>query len=80
LPSNGQAVERGHPSPHQSGFPFALIITPEGLPTPGLISYGFFFGQAIRLDRRDEPAQQNMRRLFEVDHFGSSNEPVNLGD
>jgi lipoprotein NlpI len=27
-----------------------------------------------------EPAQQNMRRLFEVDHFGSSEEPVNLGD
>jgi hypothetical protein len=25
-PSNGQAVERGHSSPHQSGFPFALII------------------------------------------------------
>jgi hypothetical protein len=23
-----------------------LIITPEGLPTPGLISYGFFFGWA----------------------------------
>ena len=38
------------------------------------------YGQAIRLDRRYEPAQQNMRRQFEVDHFGSSNEPVNLGD
>ena len=37
------------------------------------------YGQAIRLDRNYEPAQQNMRRLFEVDHFGSSNEPVNLG-
>jgi FixJ family two-component response regulator len=39
-----------------------------------------YYGQAIRLDSRYEPAQQNMRRLFEVDHFGSSKEPVNLGD
>ena len=38
-----------------------------------------YYGQAIRLDSNYEPAQQNMRRLFEVDHFGSSNEPVNLG-
>jgi FixJ family two-component response regulator len=39
-----------------------------------------YYGQAIRLDKSYEPAQQNMRRLFEVDHFGSSKEPVNLGD
>jgi len=39
-----------------------------------------YYGQAIKLDRNYEPAQQNMRRLFEVDHFGSSKEPVNLGD
>jgi FixJ family two-component response regulator len=39
-----------------------------------------YYGQAIRLDNRYEPAQQNMRRLFELDHFGSSNEHVNLGD
>ena len=39
-----------------------------------------WYGQAIRLDKNYEPAQQNMRRLFEVDHFGSSKEPVNLGD
>jgi DNA-binding response OmpR family regulator len=39
-----------------------------------------YYGQAIRLDKNYEPAQQNMRRLFEVDHFGSSKEPVNLGD
>ena len=39
-----------------------------------------FYGQAIKLDKRYEPTQQNMRRLFEVDNFGSSNEPVNLGD
>jgi FixJ family two-component response regulator len=39
-----------------------------------------YYGQAIGLDKRYEPAQQNMRRLFEVDQFGSSNELVNLGD
>ena len=39
-----------------------------------------YYGQAIRLDKNYEPAQQNMRRLFEVDSFGSSKEPVNLGD
>jgi DNA-binding NtrC family response regulator len=39
-----------------------------------------YYGHAIRLDKNYEPAQQNMRRLFEVDHFGSSKEPVNLGD
>jgi DNA-binding response OmpR family regulator len=39
-----------------------------------------YYGQAINLDKNYEPAQQNMRRLFEVDHFGSSKEPVNLGD
>jgi hypothetical protein len=38
------------------------------------------YGQAIKLDKSYAPAQQNMRRLFEVDHFGSSKEPVNLGD
>ena len=38
------------------------------------------YGRAIRLDKNYEPAQQNMRRLFEVDHFGSSNEPANLGN
>lgn len=39
-----------------------------------------YYGRAIKLDKNYEPAQQNMRRLFEVDHFGSSQEPVNLGD
>jgi lipoprotein NlpI len=38
-----------------------------------------YYGQAIRLDKQYEPAQQNMRRLFEVEHFGSSKEPVDLG-
>jgi DNA-binding response OmpR family regulator len=39
-----------------------------------------YYGQAIKLDKKYEPAQQNMRRLFEVDNFGSSKEPVNLGE
>jgi DNA-binding response OmpR family regulator len=39
-----------------------------------------YYGQAIKLNKNYEPAQQNMRRLFEVDHFGSSNEPVHLGE
>jgi DNA-binding NtrC family response regulator len=39
-----------------------------------------YYGRAIRLDRTYEPAQQNMRRLFELDHFGSSDERINLGD
>lgn len=39
-----------------------------------------YYGQAITLDNNYEPAQQNMRRLFEVDNLGSSKEPVNLGD
>jgi FixJ family two-component response regulator len=39
-----------------------------------------YYGRAIKLDKDYEPAQQNMRRLFEVNHFGSSKEPVNLGD
>ena len=37
------------------------------------------YGQSIKLDKRYEPAQQNMRRLFELQHFGSSSEPFNLG-
>src|ERR1700756_13216 len=36
-----------------------------------------YYGRAIKLDKNYEPAQQNMRRLFEMDHFGSSKEPVN---
>jgi len=38
-----------------------------------------YYSQAIRFDKNYEPAQQNMRRLFEVLNFGSSNEPINLG-
>jgi DNA-binding NtrC family response regulator len=39
-----------------------------------------YYGQAIKLNKRYEPAQQNMRRIFEVFNFGSSKEPVALGD
>jgi FixJ family two-component response regulator len=38
-----------------------------------------YYGQAIKLDKNYEPAQQNMRRLFELQNFGSSSEPFNLG-
>ena len=38
-----------------------------------------YYGQAIKIDKNYEPAQQNMRRLFELQHFGSTSEPLNLG-
>jgi DNA-binding NtrC family response regulator len=38
------------------------------------------YGRAIAIDSHYEPAQQNMRRLFELFHFGSSKEPINLGE
>jgi CheY-like chemotaxis protein len=38
------------------------------------------YGQAIRINKRYEPAQQNMRRIFELFHFGSSAEPFHLGE
>lgn len=38
-----------------------------------------YYGQAIKLDKNYEPAQQNMRRLFELQHFGPSSVPFNLG-
>ena len=37
-----------------------------------------YYGQAIKIDKRFEPAQQNMRRIFELFNFGSSDEPVNM--
>ena len=39
-----------------------------------------YYGQAIKLDKNYEPAQQNMRRLFELQHFGASSEPFNIGE
>jgi len=38
------------------------------------------YGKAIKYGPYFEPAQQNMRRIFELFHFGSSEEPVNCGD
>jgi FixJ family two-component response regulator len=37
-----------------------------------------YYGQAIKLDKDFEPAQQNMRRIFDLFNFGSSKEPVNM--
>jgi DNA-binding NtrC family response regulator len=39
-----------------------------------------YYGQAIRLNRNYGPAQQNMRRIYELFQFGSSKEPFNLGE
>ena len=38
------------------------------------------YGRAIALDGNYEPAQQNMRRIFELFNFGSSKEPFNFGN
>jgi FixJ family two-component response regulator len=37
-----------------------------------------YYGRAIKLRGDFEPAQANMRRLYELFHFGSSEEPFNL--
>jgi len=39
-----------------------------------------FYGKAIQFAPYYEPAQQNMRRLFELFHFGSSQEPFAMGE
>jgi hypothetical protein len=39
-----------------------------------------FYGKAIGLDSHYEPAQKNLRRLYELKQFGRSQEPVALGD
>jgi DNA-binding response OmpR family regulator len=39
-----------------------------------------YYGRAIRARHDHEAAQQNMRRLFELNFFGSTEEPLNLGD
>lgn len=39
-----------------------------------------FYGKAIRANSKCAAAQQNMRRLFELERFGSSREEVALGD
>jgi len=38
------------------------------------------YGKAIKYGPYYEPAQQNMWRIFELFHFGSSNEPMSLGE
>ncbi len=38
------------------------------------------YGKAIKYGPYYEPAQQNMRRIFELFHFGSSQEPYAFGD
>lgn len=37
-----------------------------------------YYSQAIKIDNHFEPAQQNMRRIFELFNFGSSQEPINI--
>ncbi|MGC4030941.1 MAG: response regulator [Tepidisphaeraceae bacterium] len=39
-----------------------------------------FYGKAMKADRDYVPAQQNMRRIYELYTFGRSGEPVALGD
>lgn len=39
-----------------------------------------YYGRAIRAQHDHEAAQQNMRRLFELENFGVTDEPLNLGD
>lgn len=38
------------------------------------------YGKAMRLDKQYEPAQINMRRIYELTTFGRSNQPATLGD
>ena len=38
------------------------------------------YGVAMSVDPRYEPAQRNMRRMYELYTFGSSREPLALGD
>jgi FixJ family two-component response regulator len=37
-----------------------------------------YYGRAIKVNKDFEPAQANMRRIYELFHFGSSEEPFNL--
>lgn len=38
------------------------------------------YGKAIKFGPYYEPAQQNMRRIYELFHFGTSKEPFAMGD
>jgi tetratricopeptide (TPR) repeat protein len=37
-----------------------------------------YYGRAMKINKDFEPAQSNMRRIYELFHFGSSEEPYNL--
>lgn len=37
-----------------------------------------YYGHAIKIDKNFEPAQANMRRIYELFHFGTSSQPFNL--
>ena len=37
-----------------------------------------YYGRAIKVSKDFQPAQANMRRIYELFHFGSSEEPFNL--
>jgi DNA-binding response OmpR family regulator len=39
-----------------------------------------FYGKSIHQDKHYEPSQKNMRRIYELERFGKSNEAVTLGD
>jgi DNA-binding response OmpR family regulator len=39
-----------------------------------------YYGKAIATDKQYEPAQQNMRRYYELNEYGQSRIPVALGD
>jgi Flp pilus assembly protein TadD len=39
-----------------------------------------FYGKAIAYDKNYEPAQKNMRRIYELEQFGRSHEAVTFGD
>ena len=39
-----------------------------------------FYGRAMRANRAFEPAQLNLRRLYELHTFGGCQQPVELGD
>jgi Flp pilus assembly protein TadD len=39
-----------------------------------------YYGRAIQARHDHEAAQQNMRRLLELDLFGATDEPLHLGN
>jgi CheY-like chemotaxis protein len=39
-----------------------------------------FYGKAMRANRKYQPSEQNMRRLYELETFGATKLPIALGD